>query len=193
MRGAATAWLLILFWLAPMTYYGLLHKPVPFDAAPLLNRSETYKAYAIKLNYFYNISCLFLHRHGAWYNEYIEVLPGNSPDWVQLPDEDFSPMQPFGHRARIDRLITRNVQYKNRPEAPQQMREMARWIHDRYAKLYPDRPAIRAVRFSRIVFNVGGELAAPAGRWIKRPFLDYPNKQRALYYEPVYFDDSTEP
>lgn len=119
------------------------------------------------LMYFHNVSCLFTHSAERWSFYNIQVLVDGRDDWITLPDESFSPMTPFGHRSRLDRMIG---QFSINPKhlGDRQKTELSQWVKARYEELHPADGTVKAVRYTYISFPVGEELAAERGPWVKR-------------------------
>ncbi|MDA2920652.1 hypothetical protein MYX76_14360 [Desulfobacterota bacterium AH_259_B03_O07] len=166
-RDYIIAWFFLAIWILPVLFQGL-------------TKQSLYFATANRLEYFYYVACLFTKRVGAWSNFYVQVLPIGSNQWVTLEDKDYSPMKPFGHRARIDRILVL-WSNPNFPDKEKQVKEMSLWLKKRYAELNPDSSGLEAIRYIRIAYPVGGYIAKPSGHWRKEKLETIPENKRYIF------------
>jgi len=89
-------------------------------------------------------------------------------------------MKPFGHRARIDRILVL-WSNPNFPDKEKQVKEMSLWLKKRYAELNPDSSGLEAIRYIRIAYPVGGYIANPSGHWRKEKLETIPENKRYIF------------
>jgi hypothetical protein len=151
----------------------------------LTNRVEPITWYDVvalprEITHLHNASCLFTEVVTRWQTNHVQGST-DGRRWFTLRDEFYSPMKPFGHRARIDRPLSDIGAYIKRSSVYRdQAEQICNWYRNRYAKLNPDAPPLAAVRLIAISYTVGEPaLAEPAGHWIKH--LPEDVKDRAPY------------
>ena len=109
----------ILFWLLPASYYNLIGRNIPGIPAAF--------------GRFYKISRLFYWRMESWPAYYLQILPESSSNWVNLPEQDYFRMQPFGYRSRLTQLINMTSFLGSA-----MLVELAMWLRDRWETEHPD-------------------------------------------------------
>jgi hypothetical protein len=90
------------------------------------------------------IACLFTKKPEGWSSYYVQVRYGDRVGWDTLEQAELFPLQPFGRRTRMHRLL---VAWNAKPS--RKTKDMARWIVERHAELHPERPLPEAIRFTR--------------------------------------------
>jgi hypothetical protein len=151
----------MVLWLIPILYVGFMKKDLNFLGNYLTN--------------LHRCACLFTERVGVWSNYYFQARLEGSDEWIEVPHEHVSTLQPFGHRTRMTAMI-------GQTSAAMHIRQgMAEFIKKRREWLYPDDPKVEAVRFIRVTYRSGSEIATPAGHWKIPPLEEIaPNRRRAL-------------
>lgn len=89
------------------------------------------------------ISCLFSERPNVWHFVYIQVRRGDGHGWVTVPQEDFFPLEPFGHRTRLHRFLLNQKMKETRLT-----KELAVWFYERWPEVYPGESMPLEVRFA---------------------------------------------
>jgi hypothetical protein len=151
----------VLFWLAPVAYVGLVHGPVPL-AGRYLNDE-------------YNVGCLFIGAPLSWDSYHVEIHQVGSAEWKELPRDEVSTMQPFGHTTRFEMLLARSSLERR---GVLQRQRMAEFVRDRYAARHPGAAPVDQVRFSltfELVSEYAHKQAAHAGPWEWRPLAAFPS------------------
>jgi hypothetical protein len=90
------------------------------------------------------IACLFTDKPEGWSSYYAQVRYPDRVGWETIEQAELFPLQPFGRRTRMHRLL---VAWQAKPSRKTQ--DLARWIVLRNAELHPERPLPVAVRFTR--------------------------------------------
>ena len=180
----ALAVFFLVVWLIPISVVGVTGKP--FGPGP-------------GLSWLHNVACLFDKRQPVWLFYHLEYRTEASEEWISLPFEPYAPMEPFGHTSRLDRRIRQIYSYRGKRRNPPalweraraQEREMAEWVRQRHAALYPDEPPVTEVRFLRIAYDIYADLADPQGHWKKEGFRSNSDGTRR-YYGTVKLEDRGE-
>jgi len=128
-RLLVTAFLL-LFWIPMLLRSTVLDGPLP--GSPEL------------LTKLHSIACLFTHRPDGWSSYHVQIQQQDAPIWRTLDQSELFPLEPFGRRSRMHRLL---AAWNARPGP--RTEDMARWILLRWVELHPDEPAPVALRFTR--------------------------------------------
>jgi len=207
----------LLLWLLPMAYQGMTRRPLYADLIfAVSGNREIYDRLNIRpphafrdgitagdvvaeahifLAFHHRATCLFTRRKATWNDYHMQATTHPQlaeTSWFTLPDERYSPMESFGHMARVDRLFRRLATefrlakraHKENASAPEdklapgafpiypvtaaRVGEIVQWYARRYRELNPDGERLTGLRLVRIKFPVGGPLANPQGRWYKR-------------------------
>jgi hypothetical protein len=115
---------------------------------PILARSTIHQAplpgSPDLLDKLHAIACLFTKKPEGWSSYYAQVRYPDRVGWETLDQAELFPLQPFGRRTRMHRLL---VAWQAKPS--RKTEEMARWIIVRHAELHPERPLPNAIRFTR--------------------------------------------
>lgn len=163
----------ILGWLAPIAWVGLTREPVPFTGRWLNNN--------------YRVSCLFPEAVAGWTSYYLQARLEDSLEWRPLRETDYTQMEPFGHRTRLDRMLGQSV---DEPHGMLQRQRIAEFVKTRYERLHPSGPRVDAVRFVYVRFPVGDSLLLAPGPW-RKPSLDsLPDRYRPRVFSTHRFDGS---
>lgn len=158
-------------WLIPMGLSGLIGYPPEWLPT--------------RMRDIYSVSCLFDDRPTRHSSFYVQLRYEDSPAFVEWEESDFFRMQPFGHRTRFDRYMSRYGWRKNDKLARKQLAE---WIATRHAKVHPDRAPVVAVRFLFVDTLIdGGE--APQGHWEKPRCSTLPPSQLHRVGRPIWIED----
>ncbi|MFO7562113.1 MAG: hypothetical protein R6X02_05690 [Enhygromyxa sp.] len=158
-RVAVVAFLL-LFWIPMLLRSTVLERPVPGTPALLTKLHE--------------IACLFTHKPSGWSSYYVQVQQGELPVWRTLDQSELFPLEPFGRRTRMHRLLAA-WQAKPGPRTE----DMARWIVLRWTELHPEDPALVAIRFTR-TFMVPSRDEPPQRGWEHPDFYEVPPARRRV-------------
>jgi cyclophilin family peptidyl-prolyl cis-trans isomerase len=163
----------IVIWLFPLGYMGM--------TAQYFSREVPRS-----LRFLHNSSCLFRRSVADWSEYYTQGLPTGSNVWEDLPDEIYSPMQPFGYESRMGFIHQANVHARAYNGALRE-REMADWYRHKFAELNPDKPPLRAWRVVRVRYAVGEPTPGAPGRWRTIPTRQLP-PTRLIPIATVRFD-----
>lgn len=140
-----------LLWLVPIARVGYL------GGAP--------GSWPISLRDLYSVSCLFGTASERVSMFYVQVRRAGQLGWEDLDESEYFGLEPFGHRNRFDRFMSR-FGYQNESEFARH--EIAQWLADADAERYAERPSIVAVRFLWADRTID-EAHPPTGRWRKPP------------------------
>lgn len=140
-------------WLLPMAVVGWLGGPP--------------QAWPTQLRDLYAVSCLFgrVSDHVSVF--YLQARYADRPGWHDLPEHDHFQLEPFGHRTRFDRFMTR-FGHQDSEAAVFARTELAHWVAAREQTLHPERSTIVAIRFVWADREIS-EANPPDGRWRKPP------------------------
>lgn len=148
-----------LLWLVPITFTGLVRKPIP-----LVGRY---------FNDLTSVGCLFIVSPLSWESWHVEYRTAPDGPWVEIPRDELSTMHPFGHTSRVEMLLGRTTQDRR---GILQRQRIAEWAAKRWAELHPDRAPVEAIRISlalELVSEYERAYAKGAGAWAWRPLVDY--------------------
>ena len=121
--------LFFILWLVPVLWHGAVSKRrLPGEPAVLHDC--------------HNIACLFTERPSSWNTYYVQIRGRGRPDWQTLEIAEYFPMQPFGHRTRLDRLLT-----SWGPGRARGREEVAAYVFARHRRLHPERRQPDELRF----------------------------------------------
>lgn len=113
---------LLLAWHVPALYHGVFG-PKPLPGVPW------------NLHRCHDITCLFIVGPQARSHYYVQVRSRGRPDWRTLDVREYFPMQPFGHRSRMERLLAMWGS-----ESGPAHRELAAWLFARHRERHPELP-----------------------------------------------------
>src|SRR5690606_27576847 len=136
-------------WLVPMAWVGLL------GGAP--------RHWPISAQDLYSVSCLFGSASERVSVFYVQVRRVGQLGWEDLDESEYFRLEPFGHRNRFDRYMSR---FGHQKHAELARRELAQWLAQTDRERHPDRPPIEAVQFlwaDRVI----DRQQPPRGRWRK--------------------------
>lgn len=157
-RLAVAAFLLL--WLIPMVWHGAVNRR-PLPGEPRL------------LHECHDIACLFTERPTSWNSYYVQVR-GVTPGWQTLDIREYFPMEPFGRRSRLHRLLLAWG-----PERELGRAEAARYIFARHRELHPGRQPSE-LRFVW-TWTAPSSDRPPEGAWQPPPVEQLPaNRMRIL-------------
>lgn len=162
----------LLVFLIPMALRSTLSHDRPLPGAPAL------------LDKLHSIACLFTLKPEGWSSYYVQVRYADRQRWETLDQAELFPLQPFGRRTRMHRLL---VAWRAKPSA--RTRDMAGWILRRHAQLHPDEPRPDAIRFAR-AWTIPSTDEPPQHGWRHPTWLEIPPKQRRVIV--VYLSDELE-
>ena len=141
----AVALFFILF-LLPMMYRAVIN-PRPLPGTPRLFADLQ------------ALSCLFSYKPNGWAFFYIQVRYPGEQSWTTLDNEELFPLEPFGYRTRLHRLLQH---WKRKPgKGPD---EFAAWFFPRWEQLHPDEEQPQYVRLAWS-WHVPDAAHPPQGRW----------------------------
>lgn len=160
-------------WLLPIPWVGLAREQVP-----LVGRW---------LNHNYRTACLFPRAVTGWPSFYVLARLEGTTGWTELRDTDYSRMELFGHRTRLERMLGRSVLERH---AMLQRQRIAEFVRTRYGRLYPDRPPLEAVQFVYVRLLVGDSLLVAPGPWRKPSLEAIPDPYRVRVLSTHRFDGS---
>lgn len=159
-------WFWLLFfsvaWLAPITWHGLLHRPLP--GAPVIFDTGT------------DLSCLFVGNRDYVPVQYFQVLLPGETAWRTEQDAHYLRMSPFGARTRFDEMLRRRLGSKQ--GAPV---ELTTWIR----KMHGRRTGVEPVAV-RIVTGIVLQSPAPAGKFVKPRLEQIPIALREVWFTSVF-------
>lgn len=120
------------------------------------------------------IACLFTHKPEGWSSYYVQVRYPGRTHWETLDQAELFPLQPFGRRTRMHRLL---AAWQAKPGA--RTEDMARWILARHAALHPELPAPAYLRFAR-TWMIPSREAPPQAGWRHPEWLEVPPQRRRV-------------
>jgi len=136
------------------------------------------------LNDIWRVSCLFTDRVPSWGTYYFQVRLSGQETWIDVPTSDLSTMKPFGHRSRLDFMLSEAT---SRTNGDVIRFEMAEFVKKRYELLHPSEPDVAAVRFLQARWAVGEPmLAQPKQHWIVPPLDQVEEWRRRVGYERIF-------
>jgi hypothetical protein len=148
LNNAIIALVFVMGWLVPLTVVAL--RPAALHGLPSRVRD------------FYSVSCLFETRSERISLFYAQFRLADENHWRDVPEDELFQLEPFGHRNRFDRFMAR-FGCGERDELAR--RELAEWLAERYAELYPESRPVVAVRYLWADVTMGDE--PPEGEWAK--------------------------
>ncbi|MFO7566716.1 MAG: hypothetical protein R6X02_29000 [Enhygromyxa sp.] len=140
-----------LLWLVPMAWVGFL------GGAP--------RSWPITAQDLYSVSCLFGRASERVSVFYVQVRRDGQRGWEDLDESEYFRLEPFGHRNRFDRFMSR---FGHQKDAELARRELAQWIAQADREHHGERPPIVALRFLWADRVIDPE-RPPSGRWRKPP------------------------
>jgi hypothetical protein len=126
------------------------------------------------LDKLHNIACLFTHKPDGWGSYYVQVQRADSPAWQTIDQAELFPLEPFGRRTRMHRLLGA---WRAKPS--RRTEDMARWILLRLVELHPDDPAPVALRFTR-AWMIPSRDEPPQQGWVHPDWFEVPPKRRSV-------------
>jgi hypothetical protein len=111
----------------------------------------------------YSVSCLFGEASERISVFYVQVRREGQVGWEDLDESEYFALEPFGHRNRFDRFMSR---FGYQDESESARHELAQWLAKADAERHPERSAIVAVRFLWADRTID-EDHPPTGRWRK--------------------------
>jgi hypothetical protein len=96
------------------------------------------------LDKLHTLACLFTKKPEGWSSYYVQIRYPDRKAWETVEQAELFPLEPFGRRTRMHRLL---VAWRAQPS--RKTADMARWILARQAELHPERPPPDAIRFTR--------------------------------------------
>ena len=184
----------LVFWIAPVLYEGVARQPL-HAWLPAHFHDQ------------YRITCLFTREHQFKLEFYVQAAARDGV-WFTLPDEEYTPMQPFGYVNRnwammfgINNVALREHQLSLQPpRTPEEMAalereqrtlderkapaiELASWYRSRYEAKHPGEPKLASVRFLSVWHPVGSEIASPVGNWRRSPVEDIPRERVNVIFQ----------
>lgn len=156
-------WLLFfsVTWLAPVSWHGFLHRPIP--GAPKLFDSAT------------DLSCLFVADQDYVPVQYFQVLLPGAASWKTEEDGDYLRMSPFGCRTRFDELLRKDLGSQGA------LLELTTWIRSKHHL----RTGIAPLAV-RIVTGIVLPTPAPVGRFVKPRLEQIPSPLREAWFTTVF-------
>lgn len=152
----------LLAWHLPVLYHGVIG-PRPLPGVPW------------NLHRCHDVTCLFTGGPEARHHYYVQTRSPGRPDWRTLDLTEYAPMQPFGYRSRLERLLG---VWGTEPALAH--REAAAWIFRRHRELHPERPQPSELRFLWTWVLIA-EDPAPQGAARPPPAESFPpNRRRVL-------------
>jgi hypothetical protein len=141
----------LLLWLVPMAWVGY--------------RGGAPERWPITIRDLYSVSCLFGTASERVSVFYVQVRRDGQANWEDFDESEYFRLEPFGHRNRFDRFMSR---FGYQAESEPARREFAQWLAQADRERHGDRPAIVAVRFLWADRVIDAE-RPPRGRWRKPP------------------------
>lgn len=120
------------------------------------------------------IACLFTHKPDGWSSYYVQVRAQDSPLWQTLEQAELFPLQPFGRRTRMHRLL---AAWGAKPSAKTE--DMARWIIARQLELHPNDPRPVELRFTR-TWMIPSRDEPPRAGWRHPEWTEVPPQRRRV-------------
>lgn len=140
-------------WLIPMFWIGVMGK-LPVQLPP-------------RVVHQYGIARLFPKRAESSTQPFIQVKSVRRTQWTTVYVPEFSPLEAFGYRQRLD--LTLQFATGRKVAEPVRTR-LAAWLAVRYRESHPLDGEVTAVRFGQAVWQSSSpEMAMPAGRWQAYP------------------------
>lgn len=126
------------------------------------------------LDKLHNIACLFTSKPNGWSSYHVQIQRADTLAWQTLDQAELFPLEPFGRRSRMHRLLAAwNAKPSRRTE------HMARWILTRWLELHPDELPPIAIRFTR-AWTFPSRDQPPQHGWVHPDYFEAPPKQRKV-------------
>jgi hypothetical protein len=154
----------VLVVLLPILARSTVH-PTPLPGSPEL------------LDKLHAIACLFTAKPQGWSSYYVQVRYPDRVGWETLEQAELFPLQPFGRRTRMHRLL---VAWQAKPS--RRTADLARWIVVHHAELHPERPLPDAIRFAR-AWMIPSRDAPPQHGWQHPEWQDTSPRSRKVIVE----------
>jgi len=138
-------------WLVPMAQVGY--------------RGGAPASWPINVRDLYSVSCLFGQASERVSMFYVQVRRANHRGWEDLDEREYFKLEPFGHRTRFDRFMSR---FGYQADSDLARRELGEWLAAADRAGDPTRAPIIAVRFVWTDRIIDAE-HPPDGRWRKPP------------------------
>lgn len=138
-------------WLVPMAYVAYL------GGAPV--------SWSITVRDLYSVSCLFGQASARVSMFYVQVRRLGQRGWEDLDEGEYFKLEPFGHRTRFDRFMSR---FGYRAESQPARQELGEWLAATERERHPERAPITALRFVWADRMISAD-HPPQGRWRKPP------------------------
>lgn len=152
-------------WLVPVAHRGIVkERPISIFPKPVTHVQ--------------NVACLFRRNVDYWSEFYVAGRLEGEGGFFEMESKDFSPMQPFGYKTRVDYIISDQF-YAGEHAMMDQHRALAEWYKRRYDALHPGEAPLAEVRLIEVRVPVGRELS---GRWRTPNLEKVPEEQQILLY-----------
>ena len=170
-RNFILAAIFVVLWLLPVAQQGFTCQLI--DGMPKF------------LNDMARVSCLFTDRVPSWDNYYFQVRLEGQETWLDVPKSDYTRMPPFGHRTRLDFILSESGSRRNGNII---RTEMASFIKKRYELLHPGGPRVSGVRYVYARYAVGEPvIARPKGHWVVPP-IEEVEEWRKRFLATIVFE-----
>lgn len=156
----AVAAFLVLFLLPMVARSTLRHRDFPGPTA---------------LTKLHSIACLFTKKPQGWSSYFVQVRYPGQVHWVTLDQSELFPLQPFGRRTRMHRLLVAWGAKEGR-----RTKDMARWVLTEHVARHPDEPVPVAIRFTRSWVIPTRDDPPPEAGWDHGEWLDAPPGNRRV-------------
>ena len=122
----------------------------------------------------HNIACLFTQKPTAWSSYYIQVRYPGEVVWVNLDQRELFPLEPFGRRSRMHRLL---VAWGAKPSPLTE--DLARWILVEHERRHGDELQPEEIRIAR-GWSVPSRDEPPQQGWHHPQWQEFPPTQRRI-------------
>lgn len=156
---------LIVLWLLPLLWVGGLKKNVPLATTWMQHQ--------------YRAACLFTESLTRWNTYHVEVQRKGSDRWEELDLRGYFDMTVFGYRSRLHRILGQT--YK-KSKGKERMAAIAEFIRTRWNEYHPTGPELDAMRFVRITRYVK-ELGKEQGHFETKTLADFPKSRWLIFGE----------
>ncbi|GEM_PF-1451016 len=123
----------------------------------------------------HNIACLFTHKPEGWSSYHVQVRYPGEVGWETLDQRELFPLQPFGRRTRLHRLL---VAWG--AKASPRTEDLARWILVHHGALHPEDPPPVAIRFARSWVIPSRDQPPPEHGWVHPKWREVPPARRRI-------------
>ncbi len=151
----------LLGWHLPVAYHGFV-SALPLPGVPW------------NVHRCHDVTCLFDQGPRARHHYYVQVRSVGRPEWVTLDVGEYFPMQPFGYRSRLERLLGAWGDDGGRPHA-----ELAAWLFARHREAHPELPQPSELRFVWAWVLLGVD-PPPQGAGRPPPLESFPPQRRKV-------------